>query len=47
MSDHEAAVEQQQYWDTREQVLREVQLQHPIKKLLRHVSCQQAETAQC
>ena len=26
MSDHEAAVEQQQYWDTREQVLREVQL---------------------
>ena len=26
MSDHEAAVEQQQCWDTREQVLREVQL---------------------
>ncbi|KAL9952834.1 hypothetical protein ACROYT_G040147 [Oculina patagonica] len=30
VSDHEAALEQQQYWDTREQVLREVQLQHPI-----------------
>ena len=29
-SDHEAAVEQQQYWDTRAQVLQEVQLQHPI-----------------
>lgn len=30
VSDHEAALEQQQYWDTREQVLREVQLQHPV-----------------
>ena len=28
--DHDAAAEQQQYWDTREQILREVQLQHPI-----------------
>ena len=28
--DHEAAVEQQQYWDTREQVLQEVQVQHPV-----------------
>jgi len=29
-SDREAAVDQQQYWDTRTEVLREVQLQHPI-----------------
>jgi len=29
-NDHEAAVDQQQYWDTRTDVLREVQLQHPI-----------------
>ena len=28
--DHEAAVEQQQYWETRTEVLREVQLQHPV-----------------
>ena len=29
-SDREAPVDQQQYWDTRTEVLREVQLQHPI-----------------
>ena len=29
-SDHEAAVDQQQYWDTQTEVLREVQLQHPL-----------------
>ena len=29
-SDREAAVDQQQYWDTQTEVLREVQLQHPI-----------------
>jgi len=29
-SDSEVAVYQQQYWDTRTEVLREVQLQHPI-----------------
>ena len=28
--DHEAAVEQQQYWETRAQILQEVQLQHPV-----------------
>jgi len=28
--DREAAVDQQQYWDTRTEVLQEVQLQHPI-----------------
>ena len=28
--DHEAAVEQQQYWETRTEILREVQLQHPV-----------------
>ena len=28
--DHEAAVEQQQYWETRAQILQEVQLQRPV-----------------
>ena len=28
--DHEAAIEQQQYWETRTEILREVQLQHPV-----------------
>ena len=29
-NDHDAAVEQQQYWNTRAQVLQEVQLRHPV-----------------
>ena len=29
-NDQEAAVEQQQYWDTRTEVIQQVQLQHPV-----------------